>query len=124
MPHINCLHFHFAEDSPPCADLLGIETGNIPDSQLSSSSNLDNDTDATHCRLNQPDGAWIAGIDDENQWIQVGLLRQTDITGVLIQGNPTSDRWVSKFQIQYSLNNVNWVFVKNEADDNEVKEIA
>ena len=105
-------------------DRLGIEVGNISDSQLSSSSNLDNVNDSTHGRLNQPDGAWIAGINDENQWIQVGLLRQTTITGVLIQGNPTSDRWVSKFQIQYSLNNVNWLFVKNDADDNEVRDIA
>ena len=105
-------------------DLLGIETGNISDSQLSSSSNLDNDNDATYGRLNQPDGAWIAGIDDGNQWLQVALLRQTAITGVLIQGNPTSDRWVSRFQIQYSLNNVNWVFVMNDAGANEVREMG
>ena len=113
-------HYHFAGDLPPCVDRLGIEAGNISDSQLSSSSNLENDTDATYGRLNQPDSAWIAGINDENQWIQVGLLQQTTITGVLIQGNPTFDRWVSRFQIQYSLNNVNWLFVKNDAGTNEV----
>ena len=102
-------------------DRLGIESGIIKDSQLVSKTSLNNDTDATHGRLNHPDGAWIAGIDDEDQWIEVRLLRQTTITGVLIQGNPTSDRWVTKFMITYSLNHIDWLFVK-EAGNNQVSE--
>ena len=104
-------------------DPLGIETGNVSDSQLVSTSNLDNDTDARYGRLNQPNSAWIAGIDDENQWIEVRLLRQTTMTGVLIQGNPTSDRWVTKFQIKYSLDHGSWSYVTDDAMANEVSHL-
>ena len=101
-------------------DGLGIESGNIQDSQLVSKTSLDDDTDATHGRLNLPDDAWTSGIDDEDQWIEVRLLRQTTITGVLIQGNPTSDRWVTTFQIKYSLDHGSWSYLKDDAGANEV----
>ena len=103
-------------------DGLGIESGNIQDSQLVSKTSLDDDTDATHGRLNLPDDAWTAGIDDEDQWIEVRLLRQTTITGVLIQGNPTSDRWVTKFQMKYSLNHTNWFCVTDDAGTDQVSD--
>ncbi|XP_072025097.1 uncharacterized protein [Amphiura filiformis] len=110
----------------PCVDPLGIEAGNITDSQITASSKLNNDTSAKSARLNhKPDvessesqGAWVAEFDDLNQWIQAGLLRQIPITGVIVQGNPSTDKWVSRFQVQHSLNIVDWFFVE-DSDGNE-----
>ncbi|XP_072025093.1 uncharacterized protein [Amphiura filiformis] len=110
----------------PCVDPLGVEAGNITDSQLTASSKLNNDTSATSARLNhQPEspesqGAWVAEFDDQNQWIQAGLLRQISITGVIVQGNPSTDKWVTRFQVQHSLDNVDWLFVKDGDGNNKV----
>ncbi|XP_072025091.1 uncharacterized protein [Amphiura filiformis] len=110
----------------PCVDPLGVEAGNITDSQLTASSKLNNDTSATRARLNhQPEspkshGAWVAEFDDQNQWIQTSLLRQISITGVIVQGNPSTDKWVTRFQVQHSLDNVNWLFVKDGDGNNKV----
>ncbi|XP_072025092.1 uncharacterized protein [Amphiura filiformis] len=113
----------------PCVDPLGLEDGNITDSQLTASSKLNNDTSATSARLNhQPEspesqGAWVAEFDDQNQWIQASLLRQISITGVIVKGNPSTDKWVTRFQVQHSLNNVDWLFVKDGDGNNKTQDI-
>ncbi len=93
---------------------MGVESGDLTDSRFISSSNFHNDTSAYSARLNnQPDaslpesqGAWVSEYDNPNQWIQANLLRKLTVTGVIIQGNPSADKWVTKFKVMYSLNNL------------------
>ncbi|XP_022094569.1 uncharacterized protein LOC110981363 [Acanthaster planci] len=91
---------------------LGVENGTISDSQLSSSSVWLNSAEysAPKARLNaQPidavsAGAWLAGTIDANQWIQVDLLTQTWVSGVLTQGYIYQDTvmWVTKYSVSHS----------------------
>jgi len=36
-----------------------------------------------------------------NQWVQVDLLRPVKVTGVVTQGRPRGDEWISRFTISY-----------------------
>ena len=64
-------------------------------------------------------GAWVAGTNDLNQWIKVSLFRQINITGVKIQGSPSTDQWVTKFRVDRSLGNDKWTPLT--VDNNEIK---
>ena len=48
--------------------------------------------------INSTDGAWIAAANDKNQWVEVNLYRQMVITGVNMQGNPSSRQVGNKIQ--------------------------
>ncbi len=39
-----------------------------------------------------------------SSWIQVNLGQVRKVTGIVIQGCPQADNWVTKFKIQHSLN--------------------
>uniref|UniRef100_A0A672LX26 F5/8 type C domain-containing protein n=1 Tax=Sinocyclocheilus grahami TaxID=75366 RepID=A0A672LX26_SINGR len=43
-----------------------------------------------------------------NSWIQVNVGQLKKITGVVIQGCPSSDHWVTKFKIQTSTDGLSW----------------
>ena len=100
----------------PCIDPLGMESGVISDTQITSSDLSDTST-AIYARFNQrgeidgTDGAWIAAVNDKNQWVEVNLYRQTHITGVNLQGNPSSDKWVTRYKIEFSLDHAMWEYV-------------
>ena len=98
----------------------------ISDTQITSSSDLSDTSTAIYARLNQlgekngTEGAWIAATNDKQQWVEVNLYRQTIVTGVSIQGNPSSDKWVTKYKVEFSLNHVMWEYVRDENDVFEV----
>ena len=104
----------------PCTDPLGLQTGEISDAQLSASSELSANTTSYYSRLNQPNTAWVAGTDDENQWLEVNMYRQTVITGVNMQGNPSADQWVTRYKVDVSLDHLQWSSVLDEYDMIEV----
>ena len=103
-----------------CIDPLGMESGFISDTQITSSSDLNDISSASYARLNQHgeknsiEGAWIAATNDKNQWVEVNLYRQTVITGVIMQGNPSSDQWVTRYKVEFSLDHVLWEYVPDE----------
>ena len=102
-----------------------MESGEIADERLSASTELDDTTGAAKARLNNlasngSVGAWIAGTDDLNQWLKVGLFRQINITGVMIQGRPSADQWVTKFKVETSLGNDIWTMLTEENGTEEV----
>ena len=105
----------------PCTNPLGFKTGEISDAQLSASSELSANTTSYYSRLNQPNTAWVAGTDDENQWLEVNMYRQTVITGVNVQGNPSADQWVTRYKVYVSRDHFNWNYVLDEYDEIEVK---
>ena len=98
-----------------------MESGIISDTQITSSSDLSGKSTAIYARFNQPgedtngvEGTWIAATNDRNQWVEVKLYRQTVITGVNMQGNPSSDKWVTRYKVEFSLNNTVWEYVPDE----------
>ena len=92
---------------------LGMESSVISDTQITSSSESSDTSTAIYARLNT-DGAWIAGVNDTNQWVEVNLYRQTVITGVTMQGNPSSDEWVTRYKVEFSLDHAMWEYVPAE----------
>ena len=105
---------------------LGMESGVISDAQITSSSELKDTSTAIYARFNQSgeiggtDGAWIAAIKDKNQWVEVNLYRQMVITGVNMQGNPSSDKWVTRYKVEISLDHAMWEYVPDENGITEV----
>ncbi|XP_026880092.2 macrophage mannose receptor 1 [Electrophorus electricus] len=88
-----------------CVRGLGLEDRNITDSMLSASSALDG-KDPSRARLNG-DTCWMPS-SPANSWVQVSLSQPKKVTGVVIQGCPTADYWVTKFKVQTSTDGVSW----------------
>ena len=104
-----------------------MESGVISDTQITSSSDLSDTSTSIYARFNQlrenngMEGAWIAATNDENQWVEVNLYRQTVVTGVNMQGNPSSDKWVTRYKVEFSLDHAIWEYVN---DDNRILEVS
>ena len=102
-----------------------MESGEIADERLSASTEVDDSTGAAKARLNNlarigSVGAWVAGTVDLNQWLKVSLFRQINITGVMIQGRPSADQWVTKFKLETSLGNDIWTTVTEKSGQEAV----
>ena len=100
-----------------CRASLGMENRFIKDAQVTASSEYDSNHTAIQARLNLKagggkQGAWSAGSNDANQWIQVALGSYTKLTGIATQGKNGADQWVTKYQLQYSENGVNFDYYK------------
>ena len=60
------------------------------------------------CRLylqvvsNVHHGAWLAGIRDQNQWLQVKFAQRVEIRRVATQGRPNVSQWVKSYKLNYS----------------------
>ena len=94
-----------------------METRLIKDAQIIASSQYDSSHAAIQARLNfkvggGKQGAWSAGSNDVNQWIQVALGSYTTLTGIATQGSNGADQWVTKYQLQYSDDGVNFHYYK------------
>jgi len=90
----------------------------IKDAQITASSEYDSNHAAIQARLNfkagkGKQGAWSAGSNDANQWIQVALGSFTNLTGIATQGrNGYVNQWVTKYQLQYSDDGINFEYYK------------
>ncbi|XP_046845530.1 uncharacterized protein LOC124439350 [Xenia sp. Carnegie-2017] len=99
---------------------LGVQSGVILDSQMTSSSDLDVYHSADQARLNNQrkdcrGGAWLPRKNDANPYLEIDLGHLTTIQQVATQGNPQSavknERhkcWVTKFTLAFSENGKNW----------------
>ena len=87
---------------------LGMEDGAILGSQITASSEYTIKTRAGNGRLNfvatkDRTGAWSAKTNDVNQWLQVDLLGQADVSEVQTQGREDCcNQFVTTFTISYS----------------------
>ena len=97
-----------------CRSSLGMENGNITDTQITASSEWQNSSDHLHAyrgRLHlkatgDMKGAWAAGLSDVNQWLQVDLRSyNARVTGVATQGREDVNEWVKKYKLQFSFVN-------------------
>ena len=102
-----------------CRSSLGMENGNITDTQITASSEWRTAGDYLHAyqgRLHLKTagamkGAWAAGQSDVNQWLQVDLRSyNARVTGVATQGRQGGDQWVTKYKLQFSFVNETAIF--------------
>ena len=89
----------------------------IKDGQITASSEFNSHHAAIQARLNfkaggGKAGGWSARSNDANQWIQVALGSYTKLTGVATQGRNGTSQWVTKYQLQYSDDGVNFYYYK------------
>ena len=101
----------------PCQEKLGVESGSLIDDRLRSSSDLNNEASKTQWRLNEvpkpgDPGGWVALESDGEPWLQISLYRQTQITGVIVQGREDEDQWVTSYKVQTNLDGTSWKFVR------------
>lgn len=54
-----------------------------------------------------------------SSWIQVNLNQIRKVTGIVIQGCPQSDSWITKFKLQHSMDGASW---SNYINDGEVSD--
>lgn len=46
-------------------------------------------------------GAWVAGTQDTNQYVEIDMRLPYRYTAVYIQGRSDADEWVTSFKLQY-----------------------
>ena len=114
-----------------CQDPLGMESGVISDGQISASSEWNADHAAIQGRLNFKNtgiksGGWSSQTRDTKQWLQVDLGNYyTTVSRIASQGRHSFDQWVTKYQLQYGNNGVNFQYYRDQGQTaNKVKEIV
>ncbi|XP_020606629.1 retinoschisin-like, partial [Orbicella faveolata] len=86
---------------------LGMETGSIPDSKLTASSEKNVNTAAKNGRLNSG-SSWCAGTSDSNPYLQIDLQTLHIICAVATQGNSQANQWVKNYTLQSSIDRSKW----------------
>ncbi|XP_068609207.1 uncharacterized protein [Brachionichthys hirsutus] len=89
-----------------CLHGLGVESGNVTDAQLAASSSS-GPFSPDKARLNG-DSCWMPSGSPTSSWIQVNLGQPRKVTGIVIQGCPQNDHWVTKFKMQHSVDAAAW----------------
>ena len=85
-----------------------MESGSIPDSKITASSEKNANTAAKHGRLNSESSSWCAGTSDSNPYLQIDLQTLHIICAVSTQGNSQADQWVKNYTLQSSINGSSW----------------
>ncbi|XP_013883534.1 retinoschisin 1a [Austrofundulus limnaeus] len=107
---------------------LGFEAGSVSSDQITCS-NQDQYTGwfsswlPSKARLNnQGFGcAWLSKFLDNSQWLQIDLKEVTVVSGILTQGRCDADEWITKYSVQYRLDeNLNWIYYKDQTGNNRV----
>ena len=91
-----------------------MESGTIPDSKISASSEWNSNHGPTNARLNfqagnGKTGAWSAKTNDVNQWLKVDFDRPLRVTHIQTQGRQDCcNQWVTSYAVSYSHDNIHW----------------
>ncbi|XP_066295702.1 uncharacterized protein [Branchiostoma lanceolatum] len=96
-----------------CLEPLGMEDRSIPDSRITASSVRSVNHKTYHGRLNSLEGqsAWVAGVNERGQWLQIDLGGTAVVHGVVTQGRATYDQWVTSYKLQHSWNGRSWTTI-------------
>ena len=103
----------------PCTAHVGVQLGNVIDAQITASSS--NGTAHPYLGRLNSSTYWTVDVADQNQWIQVALYSNTEVTGVIVQGRPDADEWITRYKVAYSLDGPTWEFVLDDNNTVEVK---
>ena len=92
---------------------LGMESGLIPDSDITASSEKNANTAAKNGRLNYTSGSsWCAATSDSNPYLQIDLQTLHIICAVSTQGNSQADQWVKTYNLKLSTDGSTWTNYK------------
>ena len=92
-----------------------MESGSIPDSNITASSTLNSGTPAKNGRLNYTAGSsWCAATSDSNPYLQIDLQTLHFICAVSTQGNSQADDWVETYTLQTSTDGTTWTDYTNK----------
>nr|XP_032660517.1 discoidin, CUB and LCCL domain-containing protein 2 [Chelonoidis abingdonii] len=101
-----------------CYGTLGMESGVIPDSQITASSSLEWPDQAgqehiwtpERARLKRPGPPWGAFTTDVYQWLQIDLNKEKKITGIITTGSTIAEHhyYISAYRILYSDDAQKW----------------
>lgn len=73
-----------------------------------------------HARLDSP-YAWVPKV-PANSWLQIDLLRQTIVTGMIMQGQADGKQWVTEYKVLTSLDKFLWENVTHMDGKVQVKD--
>ena len=91
---------------------LGMDSGLIPDSDITASSEKNANTAAKNGRLNYSLRSWCAGTSDSNPYLQIDLQTLHVICAVSTQGNSQADQWVKTYKLKLSTDGLTWTNYK------------
>ena len=94
-----------------------MESQVISDTQITASTQWDNDNSAKFARLNL--GGWVAGAVDPRQWLQVDLGTYSSVTSVATQGVNLyrwPKCWTASYNLQYSDDGITFHFYKGPGE--------
>ena len=99
-----------------------METHQITVAQISASSQFSSDFAPTYRRLHfkGSSGAWSAAVNDLNQWFQIDLPVEANVTFVATQGrHGDSNQWVTQYKLQYSNDGLTFQFYKETRESSD-----
>ncbi|KAK2540898.1 Dcbld2 [Columba guinea] len=112
-----------------CYGTLGMESGVIPDSQITASSILEWSDQTGQVNIWKPENArlkrvgppWAAFISDEHQWLQIDLNKEKRITGIITTGSTLAEHYyyVSAYRILYSDDAQKWTVYREPGMDKD-----
>ena len=106
--------------STPRGSPVGLESGKVPNSAITFSSNYSHAFGKPEARLNSP-SAWIANDDDEDPWLQIKFDSAFIITAIMTQGRKTGElQWVTSYTVSSSMNGASWTHYQ-DINTNTVK---
>lgn len=113
-----------------CDKALGMENGLIADGQITASSYLSGSHEPFLARLHLKPvplgriGAWASLYNDLNQWLQVDVGRQYNVSRIATQGRQDISQWVSKYKLQFSEDGVMFYNYTNELGQIKVNTLS
>lgn len=96
-----------------------MESRAISDSQISASTEFSDDYAAHQARLRVIEGGWASLLKDNNQWLQVDLLRTTRVTGIATQGKNASQQWITEYKLEYGEDGQTFTFYIQNGDKSD-----
>ncbi|GIY80058.1 coagulation factor VIII [Caerostris extrusa] len=99
-----------------CMEPMGIESGLMPEGQISASSSKTEILSPEIIRLNSEIG-WSASTVEVPQFLQVDFGEPRNLSAVVIQGSPEEPEWVTAFLVTHSNDEEEWQPVTNDKDE-------
>ena len=98
-----------------------MENFRITPAQISASSQYNGDHAPNIGRLHYKGnaGAWVAGVNDLNQWIQIDFRIKTIVTYVATQGRHIVSQWVTQYKLQYSSDGSSFQVFKQQGENTD-----
>eukprot|EP00057_Strongylocentrotus_purpuratus_P026645 XP_011681119.1 PREDICTED: lactadherin-like [Strongylocentrotus purpuratus] len=98
---------------------VGLESGKVPDSAITVSSELGPYFSKQKARLNSP-SAWIPEDEDEDPWLQIKFNSTFVITAIMTQGWEFNRHWVTSYTVSSSMDGAYWTYYQ-DINTNTVK---